>query len=353
MNMTYTYRVISRKSKKLNEILEEQVELLEENQELESEVKQFKKSFVVIVAMVLLISVGLGGGIGYYYFQSLHTKQQLNETTQKVQTAEEKANTEAKLRAEQELKLADATNQNQELKNAAAKKAEEEAKNELKQKEEAEKAARKYVVANKKESNLPGLNTRKSPCGDLAGSLRVWGTAGEVLEGPSKPGACLGGDYEWYKVKWNDGLDGWSIADYLDFTGEKQFSQTGYITGYAPIGWDWETSKNNYIPKICATNQADNITYCNAQVNVDQQNYKLVVPAGDYVMSGSYKYKEYQTSNIKEQPLIYTLISQCGYTQECWTKYPDGYKQSGKVHVDVNGILVGINMSTVYTGGGL
>ncbi|MBC7472484.1 MAG: hypothetical protein H7196_04485 [candidate division SR1 bacterium] len=55
----------------------------------------------------------------------------------------------------------------------------------------------------------------------MIGSLRVWGTAGEVLEGPNKPGPCLGGEYEWYKVKWNDGAEGWSIVNYLDFTGER------------------------------------------------------------------------------------------------------------------------------------
>lgn len=343
---------MSRKNKhnqneeKIQEILEHQEELVEENIELEEEVKEFKKGFIIGLILILLVAIGLGGGIGYYYFLNINTRQTLNETSQRAETAEEKAQNEAKLRTEKELKLAETTNENQELKNAAAKKAEEEAKNELKQKEEAEKAARKYVVANKKESTLPGLNTRKSPCGDLAGSLRVWGTAGEVLEGPTKPGACLGGDYEWYKIKWNDGVEGWSIVNYLDFTGEKQFNQTGYITGYVPVGWDWESQKYTYTPKICATNQTDKITYCNAQINNEQQNYKLVVPAGEYIMSGTFTYKDWQTSEIKGQPLIYSIQSQCGYTAECNEKYPEGYKQSAKIKVDVNSVLIGINLNS-------
>jgi hypothetical protein len=330
------------------ELTETNEELVEENEELEIEVKKFKKELIWLILLMLLVSVVLGSAIGYYYFQNIKTGQNLSETSKKAQTAEEKAMAENKLRLEQEIKLTQATKENQELKDGAAKKAQEDVAKELKAKEEADKNSKKYVIANKKESAAPGLNTRTSPCGDLIGTLRVWGTAGEVLEGPKKPGPCLDGDYEWYRVKWNDGVEGWSIVNYLDFTGEKQFSKTGYITGYVPIGYDYETNQATYIPKICATNQADNITYCNAEINKDQQNYKLVVPEGDYIMSGTYKYKEYQTKKIVEFPLIYSLRQQCGYTEECYKKYPDGYKIPAKIHVDTNGILIGVNLSVLY-----
>ena len=332
----------------IEEIIEHEEILEEENEELVTEVKQFKKRFVFLIIFFLLSAAFLGSAIGYYYFQTANTKKNLTESEQKIQTADDKLKNEAKIRAEKELSLTQATAENQDLKNAAAKKAEDDAKKELKQKEEADKAAKKYVIANKKESTQPGLNSRKTPCGELAGGLRVWGTAGEVLEGPTKPGPCLNGDYEWYRVKWNDGVEGWSIVNYLDFTGEKQFSQTGYITGYAPIGWDWETNKNVNLSKICATNQVDKIEYCNAQVDVSQGNYKLVVPAGEYVMSGTYKYKEFDTQNFKEFPMYYPLINQCGFTNECYQKYPNGYNESGKVRVETGGVAINVNMTVKY-----
>jgi hypothetical protein len=330
------------------ELTEINEELTEENVELETEVKKVKKEVIWLIVFMLFLAIILGSAIGFYYFQNIRTGQSLAETTKKAQSSEEKAQSENKLRMEQELKLAQATKENQGLKDAAAKKAEEDAVKELKSKDEADKASRKYVTANKKESVAPGLNTRTSPCGDLIGTLRVWGTAGEVLEGPNKPGACLGGEYEWYRVRWNDGVEGWSIVNYLDFTGEKQFSKTGYITGYVPVGYDNNTSKQNILPKICATNTVDKIVYCSAEVNTGQQNYKLVVPEGEYVMSGKFKYQDYQTNKLIEQDLIFSVSQQCGYTNECYQKFPQGYKKNAKFKVTVGSIVTGVNLSTFY-----
>jgi hypothetical protein len=334
------------------ELIEDNQELTEENEELETEVKKVKKEVIWIVIFMLLLSIVLGSAIGYYYFQNVRTGQNLSETNKKVQTAEEKILAEGKLRMEQELKLAQSTKENQGLKDAAAKKAEEDAAKDLKAKEEAEKAARKYVIANKKESNSPGLNTRTSPCGDLVGSLRVWGTAGEVQEGPVKQGPCLGGDYEWYKVKWNDGVTGWSIVNYLDFTGEKQFSKTGYITGFVPVGYDYSTQNNTILPKICAINIADKITYCNAEVNINQQNYRIVVPEGEYILTGKTRYQMYDTKQLVEQDLIYSVSQQCGYNNECYQKFPNGYSENAKIKVTTNGIVIGANLTTFYNGDG-
>lgn len=339
---------LEKENEELSDVNEE---LTEENEELETEVKKVKKEVIWLVISILFLAIILGSGIGYYYFQNIRTGQNLNDTTKKAQSAEEKALAVGKVRMEQELKPAQANKEKQSLKDSAAKKAEEDAVKELKDKEDADKAARKYVVANKKESTSPGLNTRTSPCGNLIGSLRVWNTAGEVLEGPIKPGPCLDGDYEWYKVKWNDGVEGWSIVNYLDFIGERQFNKTGYITGYAPIGYNYDNS--SILPKICAKNITDNITYCNAEINISQQNYKILVPEGEYVMSGKYRYQNYETKKMEEFDLIYPFIQQCGYTAECYQKYPDGssYTRNAKVKVTIGGVT-SVNLNTYYNSDG-
>jgi hypothetical protein len=335
-----------------HELEEKNDDLVEENGELEAEVKHVKKEVLWLIASILLISLLLGSGIGYYYYQNAQTRKALTATTTRALTAEETAKNEAKLRTEQELKLTQATQENQGLKDTAAKKAEEDAIKEQKAKEEADKLSRKYVSTIKKDSTLPGLNTRVAPCGDVAGTLRVWGTAGEVIEGPTKAGVCFGEDYEWYKVKWNDGVIGWSIANYLEFTGERQFSKTGVLTGYVPVGYDYETSQNSIKPTVCATNLGDKITYCNAEINSNQQSYKLVVPEGEYVMTGKLRYKDYDTKKIVEQDLIFSVSQLCGYTQDCYQKYPNGYRQNAKVIVSTNGIVTGVNLTSFYNDNG-
>jgi hypothetical protein len=74
----------------------------------------------------------------------------------------------------------------------------------------------KTVVASSNGVNASGLNSRVQPCGDLTDPTPIpWGTQGSVLAGPTNK-ACLGGNWNWYQVKWSDGSTGWSVSSYLN-----------------------------------------------------------------------------------------------------------------------------------------
>jgi hypothetical protein len=81
-----------------------------------------------------------------------------------------------------------------------------------------------FAVANG--STDKGVNVRKQPCGEISGSLRVWGSSGMSM-GESVKATCQGKEYTWLKVKWSDGVEGWTITDYLSTT-EPAREPTGY-----------------------------------------------------------------------------------------------------------------------------
>lgn len=58
-----------------------------------------------------------------------------------------------------------------------------------------------------------GLRVRRAPCGEQIGN-KPDGSTGVVLEGPV---VCTleGKTYRWWKIRWADGLEGWSVEDYL------------------------------------------------------------------------------------------------------------------------------------------
>lgn len=58
-----------------------------------------------------------------------------------------------------------------------------------------------------------GLRVRDTPCGKQIGN-KPDGSTGVVLEGPV---VCVleGKTYRWWKIRWSDGLVGWSVEDYL------------------------------------------------------------------------------------------------------------------------------------------
>ncbi|MEM1311937.1 MAG: SH3 domain-containing protein [Patescibacteria group bacterium] len=73
----------------------------------------------------------------------------------------------------------------------------------------------KTIFADSKGVKAKGLNTRVQPCGITAGSNPInWGTKGDIISGPT-PKACLGGNWNWYKINWENGTTGWSVSAYL------------------------------------------------------------------------------------------------------------------------------------------
>jgi hypothetical protein len=312
--------------------------------------KKIEKKLKTALIFVLIFTAGAGVGFGVHYFDVVgklkDVTAELRGTKTSLELSEQKLAQEAKNAQDKENQLTEATKVNEVLKQEAAKKAEIEAKQALKAQKEAEKNAKKYVIADKKESNLPGLNTRKSPCGELETTYRVWGTGGEVLAGPDKPGPCLDGDHEWYQVKWNDGITGWSIVDYLTFSSQQQINNTGYITGYAPVSYDYK-SETKFNPTICATNTGDGISYCNAVVDSDNYNYKLLVPAGNYTISGSIRYRNYENDKVEDKRIIYSKLTQCNYEKAC---LEDGISWNTPVVVNIKAgeVVTSINPLVPY-----
>lgn len=315
---------------------------------IEDEKKLDKKLTTIIIALIIFFTgVAIGFGIHYYDVigrlkdvtaELTGTKEDLDETEDKLALEQEKLE-------EQIILLSSANAEIEELKKDAAAKAAEEAKRELEAKIQAEKDAKKFVITNKKESNLQGLNVRETPCGDKVSRYQVWGSAGEVLEGPEKPGECLGGDFEWYKVRWDDGIVGWSIVDYLDFSASRKLNNTGVLTGFSPFGYNYETTAR-INPTICATNQGDGITYCGADLDSGNFTYKLEVPAGDYIITGTYRYQDYYSRQIQTRSMRHTLLEACGYTQECFERYGDN-QSAAIVKVEPSSVKTGINLTTV------
>ena len=304
------------------------------------------RRLVIALIGLSVFVVGAGTAVAAYHFDVVDTLEDKLSGTRgelsSTQSSLEKAKEES---AEQGLLISKATEEIEALKQESAEKTAQEAQEELEAKLQAEKDAKRFVIATKKDSNLQGLNVRNSPCGEKVGPYQVWGNAGEVISGPEQPGECLGGDFEWYKIRWNDGMEGWSIADYFDFSASRSLNNTGVITGYAPYGFNFE-EETKIAPSICATNQSDGITYCNASLNEGRNTYTLELPAGRYLVSGTYRYMDWESKNIVNVPLRHTLFEACGYTVDCYNKFGES---DGAAIVDVNAgdVLAGINLSSV------
>jgi Bacterial SH3 domain len=74
----------------------------------------------------------------------------------------------------------------------------------------------KSVYASSKGVNAKGLNSRIQPCGTLSNTKPIiWGTKGTIVDGPVTK-ACLGGNWNWYNVRWEDGTNGWSVSSFLN-----------------------------------------------------------------------------------------------------------------------------------------
>jgi cell division protein FtsL len=319
------------------EYLEDQLEDVQEDLQEE---RQFEKLLKWILTILAIVFISVGIGFGFYAYNS---QRKISNTNTQLSEQKKSAENKEKELQEQNLKLATASEENDKLKKDASAKAAQEAEAALKQKQEEEKNSKRFANADKKETNLPGLNVRKSPCGELAGGLRVWGASGEILEGPTKPGPCLNGDYEWYKLKWSDGLEGWSIANYLTFGSERQVSKVGYVTGFAQGGYDYTNNKMT-TPTICATNLADNITNCNVEIDPNSSTYKILLTAGEYNFTGKYKYQDWESKKYLDETTMYSAYQQCGYKPEC----KSGWNKPAKVVVPVGGVVTDIYLSVPY-----
>jgi hypothetical protein len=58
------------------------------------------------------------------------------------------------------------------------------------------------------------LNWRSAPCGEILGAPKQWTATGVITEEPVTR-ACFDNNYEWFKIQWSDGSEGWSISNNL------------------------------------------------------------------------------------------------------------------------------------------
>jgi hypothetical protein len=119
--------------------------------------------------------------------------------------------------------------------------------------------------------------------------------------------------------------------------------------------WDNPSNDQYYRPKtlpqtLCATNQGDGISYCGAEINYGQNTFKLTVPVGDYILTGKYRFVDYQSRETKEFKTLYSVQSQqsssAGYQYNA-----DDYKKNAVVHVDQAGVLTNFNISVIFPDG--
>jgi hypothetical protein len=63
-----------------------------------------------------------------------------------------------------------------------------------------------------------GLKVRATACGETVKATMAAGTAGQIVDGPQRPGCVLAAPnnyYTWWEVLYSDGTRGWSVEDYL------------------------------------------------------------------------------------------------------------------------------------------
>ncbi|MEI6728685.1 MAG: hypothetical protein WCK98_03520 [bacterium] len=160
------------------------------------------------------------------------------------------------------------------------------------------------------------LNSRSTPCGDLTTDSKPWGFSGQVSEGPITQ-ECLGGKYTWWKVKWGDGTEGWSIADNLKFYDAPLAFNFGFITGEF-------TYPSDFIPpqRACAKNIVTKAIYCTdrSQSKTNPKVYKLAVPVGKYYVFAS---RWDSIDKSKPEKIYYDENVPCGLTFDCFKKTPN------------------------------
>lgn len=160
------------------------------------------------------------------------------------------------------------------------------------------------------------LNSRSTPCGDIVGDSKPWGFSGQVSEGPITQ-ECLGGKYTWWKVKWGDGSEGWSIADNLKFYDAPVAFNFGFITGEFIY-------PSEFLPpqRACAKNVLTKAVYCTdrSQSKINPKVYKLAVPVGKYYVFAS---RWDSIDKSKPEKIYYDENVPCGLTYECFKKTPN------------------------------
>jgi hypothetical protein len=65
---------------------------------------------------------------------------------------------------------------------------------------------------------LIGLNSRADTCSTEIVGVVEWGETGELLETEGKIDSCVGRTLTWYHIRWESGIEGWSIIDFLEFS---------------------------------------------------------------------------------------------------------------------------------------
>jgi hypothetical protein len=86
------------------------------------------------------------------------------------------------------------------------------------------------IKADKKGTAATALNVRTEACGNLSNPANVaWGTSGTIVSEVITK-TCLGGNWNWYKVKWANGVEGWSASYYMSESGKEVQSEASAPT---------------------------------------------------------------------------------------------------------------------------
>lgn len=73
---------------------------------------------------------------------------------------------------------------------------------------------------------LIGLNSRAGTCSpDIVGVVE-FGETGTLIEPEGKIDSCIGQTFTWYHIKWESGIEGWSISEFLEFSNTEDSAVT-------------------------------------------------------------------------------------------------------------------------------
>ena len=94
-------------------------------------------------------------------------------------------------------------------------------------------------------SKAGSVNIRESVCNNNIIGSSNWKAVGQIIEGPITQ-ECFGSKWNWYKVKWSNGVIGWSIDNYFQkVEAIKKFAKDGFELEYP---FDWKITESHDSP---------------------------------------------------------------------------------------------------------
>jgi hypothetical protein len=124
----------------------------------------------------------------------------------------------------------------------------------------------------KEDEKTGSINVREEACSPVIIGSQNWSSVGQVIEGPVEKN-CFQKNWKWYKIKWSNGVKGWSISNYFNSIDlSREYNKNGLKFKY-DLNWQLVENKNDTgeIMQIQLTNRGTQIIF-----NIDDNNLTLI-----------------------------------------------------------------------------